>query len=282
MKFFYFFGYQLVVIRGAGDIVSGVALRLYYAGFKVIMLEVEKSIVIRCIVAFVQVVFDGEMTVEGVIVRLVISFAEAMKFIERGFIFVMVDFVCLLFDELKSFCVVDVILAKQNLGTRVDMVLVIIAFGSGFIVGKDCYAVIEINRGYWFGQVIYFGCAQENIGVFGNIMGYIIRRVIRVFVVGIMRFNVKLGDLVKEGDVIVWIGEYEIKVSLTGMVRGLLNDGLVVVGGFKIGDIDFRGEIVDFISVFDKVRAIGGGVFEALMMLMYQGVKAIKEVLEVV
>lgn len=174
MKFFYFFGYQLVVICGVGDIVSGVVLCLYYVGFKVIMLEVEKLIVICCIVVFVQVVFDGEMMVEGVIVCLVISFVEVMKFIECGFIFVMVDFVCLLFDELKLFCVVDVILVKQNLGMWVDMVLVIIVFGLGFIVGKDCYVVIEINCGYWFGQVIYFGCVQENIGVSGNIMGYII------------------------------------------------------------------------------------------------------------
>lgn len=93
--------------------------------------------------------------------------------------------------------------------------------------------------------------------------------------------NVKLGDLVKEGDVIARIGEHEIKAPLTGMVRGLLNDGLAVVGGFKIGDIDPRGETADFTSVSDKARAIGGGVLEALMMLMHQGVKATKEVLEV-
>ncbi|MFS6971882.1 hypothetical protein ABMZ15_21350, partial [Escherichia coli] len=81
--------------------------------------------------------------------------------------------------------------------------------------------------------------------------------------------------------VIAWIGEHEIKAPLTGMVRGLLNDGLAVVGGFKIGDIDPRGETADFTSVSDKARAIGGGVLEALMMLMHQGVKATKEVLEV-
>lgn len=112
-------------------------------------------------------------------------------------------------------------------------------------------------------------------------MGHTTRRVIRAPAAGIMRSNVKLGDLVKEGDVIAWIGEHEIKAPLTGMVRDLLNDGLAVVGGFKIGDIDPRGETADFTSVSDKARAIGGGVLEALMMLMHQGVKATKEVLEV-
>ena len=239
-------GHQLVVIRGAGDIASGVALRLYHAGFKVIMLEVEKPTVIRCTVAFAQAVFDGEMTVEGVTARLATSSAEAMKLTERGFIPVMVDPACSLLDELKPLCV-----------------------------------VIETNRGHWLGQVIYSGCAQENTGVPGNIMGHTTRRVIRAPAAGIMRSNVKLGDLVKEGDVIAWIGEHEIKAPLTGMVRGLLNDGLAVVGGFKIGDIDPRGETADFTSVSDKARAIGGGVLEALMMLMHQGVKATKEVLEV-
>ncbi|EKB0135664.1 EF2563 family selenium-dependent molybdenum hydroxylase system protein [Escherichia coli] len=274
-------GHQLVVIRGAGDIASGVALRLYHAGFKVIMLEVEKPTVIRCTVAFAQAVFDGEMTVEGVTARLATSSAEAMKLTERGFIPVMADPACSLLDELKPLCVVDAILAKQNLGTRADMAPVTIALGPGFTAGKDCHAVIETNRGHWLGQVIYSGCAQENTGVPGNIMGHTTRRVIRAPAAGIMRSNVKLGDLVKEGDVIAWIGEHEIKAPLTGMVRGLLNDGLAVVGGFKIGDIDPRGETADFTSVSDKARAIGGGVLEALMMLMHQGVKATKEVLEV-
>ncbi|WP_205939932.1 selenium-dependent molybdenum cofactor biosynthesis protein YqeB [Escherichia coli] len=270
-----------LVLIGAGDIASGVALRLYHAGFKVIMLEVEKPTVIRCTVAFAQAVFDGEMTVEGVTARLATSSAEAMKLTERGFIPVMVDPTCSLLDELKPLCVVDAILAKQNLGTRADMAPVTIALGPGFTAGKDCHAVIETNRGHWLGQVIYSGCAQENTGVPGNIMGHTTRRVIRAPAAGIMRSNVKLGDLVKEGDVIAWIGEHEIKAPLTGMVRGLLNDGLAVVGGFKIGDIDPRGETADFTSVSDKARAIGGGVLEALMMLMHQGVKATKEVLEV-
>ncbi|XNM71677.1 hypothetical protein ACLK11_16510 [Escherichia coli] len=74
--------------------------------------------------------------------------------------------------------------------------------------------------------MIYSGCAQENTGVRAMLLGHTTRRVIRAPAAGIMRSNVKLGDLVKEGDVIAWIGEHEIKAPLTGMVRGLLNDGL--------------------------------------------------------
>jgi len=54
-----------------------------------------------------------------------------------------------------------------------------------------------------------------------------------------------------------------------------------VSGGFKIGDIDPRGAAADYTSVSDKARAIGGGVLEAAMTLMHQGVKSTKEVLTV-
>lgn len=274
-------GHQRVVVRGAGDIASGVALRLFHAGFKVFMLEVEKPTVIRRSVAFAQAAFDGEMVVEGVTARLASTTAEAIALAERGIIPILVDPFCSSLEALKPVCVVDAILAKQNLGTHIEMAPVTIALGPGFRAGEDCRAVIETNRGHWLGQVIYSGCAQENTGVPGNIMGHTARRVIRAPAAGIMRANVKLGDLVEEGDVVAWIGESEIKAPLSGMVRGLLSDGLAVVGGFKIGDIDPRGETADFTSVSDKARAIGGGVLEALMMLMHQGVKSTNEVLEV-
>ncbi|MFP1591995.1 hypothetical protein ACLB1M_22320 [Escherichia coli] len=133
---------------------------------------------IRCTVAFAQAVFDGEMTVEGVTARLATSSAEAMKLTERGFIPVMVDPACSLLDELKPLCVVDAILAI--IWNAADMAPVTIALGPGFTAGKDRHAVIETNRGHWLGQVIYSGCAQENTGVPGNIMGHTTRRVIRV------------------------------------------------------------------------------------------------------
>ena len=190
----------------------------------------------------------------------------------------MVDPACSLLDELKPLCVVDAILAKQNLGTRADMAPVTIALGPGFIAGKDCHAVIETNRGHWLrsGDLLWL-CAGEYRCSWQYYGGHTTRRVIRAPAAGIMRSNVKLGDLVKEGDVIAWIGEHEIKAPLTGMVRGLLNDGLAVVGGLKLVISILVGETADFTSVSDKARAIGGGVLEALMMLMHQGVKATKK-----
>lgn len=256
-----------VAIRGAGDIATGVALRLWHAGFKVFMLEVEKPTVIRRTVAFAQAVFSGESTVEGVTARLAHSVSEALDIAESGAIPVLVDPLCESLRELQPGCVVDAILAKENLGTHCGLAPSVIALGPGFRAGSDCHAVIETNRGHWLGQVIYDGCAQENTGVPGNIMGHTAKRVIRAPCAGVMRSRVKLGDIVSEGEVIATVGETPILAPLSGMVRGLLNDGLVVDIGFKISDIDPRGEKADYTSVSDKARAIGGGVLEALMTL---------------
>ena len=272
---------MLVVIRGAGDLATGIALRLHRAGYQIVMTDLPAPTSIRRTGCFSEAIRLGEMTVEDISARKAETPEEALTLAQSGVVAVLADPAGACIPALRPGAVVDAILAKQNLGTRADMAPVTIALGPGFTAGKDCHAVIETNRGHWLGQVIYSGCAQENTGVPGNIMGHTTRRVIRAPAAGIMRSNVKLGDLVKEGDVIAWIGEHEIKAPLTGMVRGLLNDGLAVVGGFKIGDIDPRGETADFTSVSDKARAIGGGVLEALMMLMHQGVKATKEVLEV-
>lgn len=273
--------HERVVIRGAGDIATGVALRLFHAGFKVIMLEVAKPTVIRRSVAFAQAVFDGEMVVEGVTARHVASVNEAIRLADNGMIPLLVDPCGALISELQPGCVVDAILAKQNTGTHCAMAAVVIALGPGFSAGKDCHGVIETQRGHWLGQVIYQGSAQRNTGIPGDIMGHTSDRVIRAPGAGMMRAGVPLGSLVNEGDIIAYVGDAAITAPLSGMVRGLLHDGLMVKEGCKIGDIDPRGAQADYRSVSDKARSVGGGVLEAVMTLTRQGVKSVTEVLTV-
>lgn len=258
---------RLVVIRGAGDIATGVALRLWHSGFRVVMLEMAKPTVIRCSVAFAQAMFDGEVTVEGVKARFVADVDDVPAVLQAGVIPVLADEQASLLSVLQPDGVVDAILAKVNKGTHRTMAPVTIALGPGFEAGKDCDAVIETNRGHYLGRVIYQGKAQANTGIPGNIKGETTRRVMRATVAGKIRCCVKLGDVVKEGDTVAWIDETPVIAPLSGMVRGLLNEGLSVTVGFKIGDIDPRGLAADFTTVSDKARAIGGAVLEAMMAL---------------
>ncbi|SPP32111.1 hypothetical protein ARAF_2004 [Arsenophonus endosymbiont of Aleurodicus floccissimus] len=249
---------QRAVIRGAGDIATGVALRLYHVGFHVIMLEVEYPTVIRCTVAFAQAIYAGKMTIEGVTAKHINRLDEADPLLQQGIIPLLIDEDASLLPAFQADGVVDAILAKQNRGTHRAMAPVTIALGPGFEAGKDCNAIIETNRRHNLGRVIYQGSAQANTGVPGNINGYTTQRVVRAPVTAVMRRCVNIGDIVNVGDNIAYIDNTPIKAPLSGMVRGLLNDNLSVTVGFNIGDIDPRGAAVDFTAVSDKARAISG------------------------
>ena len=258
---------KLVLIRGSGDIATGIAIRLFRSGFHIVMLDVAQPTAIRRSVAFAQAVFDGEMTVEGVTARLAPNVREAMGFVSRGEIPVLVDPDAALLSELQPGYLVDAILAKKNLGTTKGMAPVTIALGPGFSAGDDCDAVIETNRGHHLGRVILEGPAQANTGTPGEIAGQGARRVVRAPCAGVMHCHVALGDLVEAGALLAHVGDTPVFATLAGMVRGLLTDGLDVPEQFKIGDIDPRGATADYLTVSDKARAIGGGVLEAMLYL---------------
>ena len=71
-----------MVIRGAGDLATGVALRLYHSGFEVVMLDVCKPTVIRCTVSFAQALYDGESCVEGVCARYAHDIDEVNRYLK--------------------------------------------------------------------------------------------------------------------------------------------------------------------------------------------------------
>ena len=258
---------ELVVIRGAGDIASGVAIRLLRCGLRIVMLEIAQPTAIRRSVAFAQAVFDGSAEVEGLKARLVATAQQALDVTLLGEIALLVDPQAASLDALGPSYLVDAILAKKNLGTHKNMAPVTIALGPGFAAGSDCDAVIETNRGHRLGRVILSGVTEPNTGIPGEIAGKSDLRVVRAPCAGVFRSLVALGDLVTSGAPLAWVGDTLVIAPLAGMVRGLLHDGLQVTERFKIGDIDPRGEKADHLSASDKALAIGGGVLEAMLRL---------------
>ncbi|MCR5760920.1 MAG: EF2563 family selenium-dependent molybdenum hydroxylase system protein [Sphaerochaetaceae bacterium] len=253
-----------VVIRGAGDLATGVAIRLFRCGFPVIMLEIEKPTVIRRTVSFAQAVFDGETEVEGV--RGVLTEAKwALSEACNGSVAVVCDPDATAIETIKPAVVVDAILAKKNLGTTKDMADFVVALGPGFTAGVDCHAVVETKRGHNLGRVIYSGSAEPNTGVPGIIGGYGIERVMKSPAEGIFRSVARIGDIVAPDAVIAYVGETPVVTTIGGKVRGMLMDGLRVPVGFKVADVDPRGKETDHTSCSDKAMAIAGGVLEAVL-----------------
>jgi xanthine dehydrogenase accessory factor len=259
-----------VVIRGSGDIATGIAVRLYNCGYQVIMTDITLPTMIRCSVSFGQCLYGDSTTVEGITAIKATTLEDVADILAKQQIPVIIDADLSITKALNANYLVDAILAKCNLGTQKTMAPITIALGPGFEAGKDCHALIETSRGHYLGRVIYAGCTLPNSGIPGNIAGYTYERVVRSPCAGQVQRLSKIGDIVKQGDIIAKVDSMPVYAPLSGMVRGLINDGLSVENDFKIADIDPRGEKADYTTVSDKARAIGGSVLEAMLHLALQ------------
>lgn len=258
---------MLALIRGAGDLASGIALRLWHSGMAVVMTEIERPTAIRRTVAFAEAVTNGSWTVEDVTARRASDGAEARRLLEEGILPVLVDPLCTCREELRPDVVVDAILAKRNLGTRITDALVVIGVGPGFTAGEDCHAVVETMRGHTLGRAIYHGMAQANTNIPGLIGGFAGERVLRAPADGVFRGIRQIGDRVEAGDTVGYVAGEPMVCTVGGVIRGLLADGVAVRKGMKSGDVDPRGEAAYCRTCSDKALAVGGGVLEAILRL---------------
>ena len=256
---------MLVLIKGAGDLATGVAYRLYRAGCRVVMTDIEQPTAVRRTVAFCQCIYDGAATVEGVTSRRVETVEEVRACLERGEIPVRVDPEAAIRTQMPFDAQVDAIFAKHNVNTRMDDAPIVLALGPGFTAGVDCHGVIETKRGHYLGRLILEGAAIPNTGVPGDVGGYTTQRIIRAGRDGIFRPVAHIGDTVSEGDVVATVDGEPVYALMPGTVRGMLPDGLRVKRGMKSGDIDPRCEYDHCFTISDKARAIGGGVLEGLL-----------------
>ena len=290
----------LVIVRGAGDISTGTIHRLFRAGFELLVLEAEKPSAIRRKVAFSEAVYDGRATVEGALAVRIGSAEEAARCRADGHIPLIVDPEGDSIALLKPDVVVDAILAKRNLGTRMDMAPLTIGLGPGFEAGRDVHFVIETMRGHDLGRIISKGSAAPNTGIPGTVGGYGRERVIRAPGAGIFRDGKDIGSFVRAGEVIGRIEvpgsatgavgttgaevpgsgmgavgttgaevpgsgmeTVEVRTVLTGVLRGIIRDGYPVTEGFKLADVDpRREEQKNCFTISDKARCIAGSVLE--------------------
>jgi len=266
-------GEIVVLIRGAGDLASGVAYRLHRAGMRVVMTEVPQPTAIRRAVAFAEAVYEGQQTVEGITARLVEGVEGIEAAWQKGEIPVLVDPEARIREELHPDVLVDAIMAKRNTGTRITDAPIVIALGPGFTAGVDCHAVIETNRGHFLGRVILEGSAEPNTGVPGEVGGQTAKRVLRAPTDGVFHALRRIGDFVEEGEVVAQVDGEPVRSRLKGVLRGILHDGLQVRKGMKVGDVDPRGEREHCFTISDKALAIGGGVLEAILYLRRSGTR---------
>ena len=255
----------LVLIRGGGDLASGAALRLFRAGFKVIITEVSQPLAVRRRVSFAQAVFSEKCTVEDVNAVLVNHLDQIQEVHNRNMIPVLVDPEGLCIQQIKPDVLVDGRMLKSTPEIPYPAAPCVIGLGPGFVAGLNCHAVVETIRGPFLGRVYWQGSVEQDTGVPESVTLYKNERVLRAPCSGKIHNLVDIGDVVEGNQVVSLVGAQPISAGFTGIVRGLVYEGLTVQTGMKIGDIDPRLDTRLCVLVSDKALAVGGGVLEAVL-----------------
>ena len=258
---------MLVLIRGAGDLASGIALRLWHSGFQIVMTEIPRPTTIRRTVAFSDAVRSGSASVEDVTARHAETAEQARQLLASGILPVLIDPEAVCRNALHPNVLVDAILAKRNLGTAITDAPIVIGVGPGFCAGLDCHAVVETMRGHTLGRVYYKGSTLPNTNIPGLIGGFAGERILRAPAAGVFTALHKIGDLVEAGETVGTVNGLPMICTISGVLRGLLADGTRTYSGMKAGDVDPRGKAEYCQTVSDKALAVAGGVLEAILHL---------------
>ncbi len=253
------------MIRGGGDLATGVAARLHRSGFGVIVTEIEKPKAVRRLVALAEAVFTRTVQVEDLVCHLVDDPPQALEVLDLGQIPLLIDPDASTLFSFNPTAVVDGRMLKRPPELGKEVASIVIGLGPGFQAGVNCHAVIETKRGHYLGRVIWEGIAEPDTGVPESVGGYDANRVLRAPANGYVDAQVELGSLVKSEDVIAEVDGSNLIAPFNGALRGLTHGSVEVKKGEKIGDLDPRSDPRYCSAISDKALAIGGGVLEALL-----------------
>jgi xanthine dehydrogenase accessory factor len=259
---------SFVLIRGGGDLASGVALRLHQSGFPVMITELPKPLAVRRRVCFASAVYAGTIRVEDCLAWRVDDPIETPQLIDtiaaKGGIPVLVDPDGEAIKEFRPKVVVDGRMLNRHLVRQADAAQMLIGLGPGFVAAENCYAVIETNRGNSMGTVIWEGAAQPDNSMPEKIAGHQEVRVLRAPIDGQVKTYLKIGDHLVTGQTIAEVDGHFITAGLSGVLFGLIYPGLTVKSGTRIGAIDPRDDESLCVQITDKSRAVAEGVLEAI------------------
>lgn len=263
---------MITIIRGGGDLASGVAIRLHRAGIKIIVAELPNPLTVRRTVSFSEAVYAGETEVEGVRARCVANLSTALDVILAGQIAVMVDPNLQILQHLhrniagvELAALIDGRMAKRPPDIGLQAAPLVIGLGPGFVAGENCHAVVETNRGHNLGRVFWHGSAEPDTGIPESVSFRRSERVLRAPVDGTLLAHAHIGDHLEPGQLIAEIAGVPILAPFKGVLRGLVHPGNQVVKHMKVGDVDPRDDPTYCTLISDKALAVGGGVLEAIL-----------------
>ncbi len=255
----------IVLLRGGGDLATGVAARLWRCGFGIVVTEIEKPLAVRRLVSLAEAVYAGTVQVEDLRAVLADDPEAARELLRTGWIPVLVDPDAASRTAIPPVALVDARMTKASPELGLDSAPLVVGLGPGFRAGSDCHAVVETNRGHRMGRVLWEGSAEMDTGLPDPMAGQDVQRVLRAPAAGVFEPLVEIGSLVKRGSELARVNGASILAPFDGALRGLLHWGVEVPVGLKVGDLDPRNDPSLCSLISDKSLAIGGGVLEALL-----------------
>jgi len=256
----------VVLIRGGGEVASAAAHKLARSHFKVCLTEIAQPLAVSRVVAFSEAIYDGEKEIEGVVAKRVTSVEEIASSWRENKIPILVDTEARIIDRLNPDVLIDAIMAKKNLGTKITDAPLVIGLGPGFQAGKDVHIVVETNNSENLGKVILDGEAENDTGVPLVMGGLSFERVVHSSEDGLFLASKQIGDTVLAGETVASVAGYAVKVKIDGVLRALLRSNIKVRKGTKLAEVDPSGCKEVCYSIRPKMRAIAGGVLEAIMI----------------
>ena len=254
-----------LILRGGGDLASGVALRCFRAGLRPLITELPQPLAVRRTVCFAEAIYAGSVQVEEVIGRRVNTPDEIRAAWQANEIPVLDDPACEIRHQFPPTILIDARMTKQPPDLGREAAELVIGLGPGFSAGDHCHAVIETNRGHFMGRVIWDGPAQTDTGIPEGVAQQQADRVLRAPSDGILFAYAEIGDILENGQAIAQVGEVPLIAPFRGLLRGLIHPGIPVRAGMKIGDLDPRCDPRHALFVSEKSLAIGGGILEAIL-----------------
>lgn len=260
-----------ILVRGGGDLASGVIARVYRAGWQVLVTELPKPLSVRRTVSFSQAVYSGEISIEGIVGQYARDFDECQVVFHKKHVAVMVDPSAACIANYQPDIIIDGRMLKHQSHQSFMSADLFIGLGPGFTAGQDCHAVIETKRGPKLGRVIWRGTADPDSGIPESVNNYRVERVIRAPCDGTVHLHQDIGKIVNAGDVIALVGSMPVVAQFRGVLRGLIQDEIEAYTGMKIGDLDPRCDLELCSLISDKALAVGGGVLEAILTFNHKG-----------
>jgi xanthine dehydrogenase accessory factor len=262
-----------LIIRGGGDLASGVALRCWRAGLQPIITEIPQPLAVRRTVSFAEAMYTGLVKVEEASARRANILDEVQAILQAHEIPVLCDPSCDIRHKFPPVVLIDARMRKQSPEIGREAALLVIGLGPGFHAGENCHAVIETNRGHFLGRVIWDGVAQPDTGIPEGVAAsesvlqvlHQAERVLRAPSAGILNAYAEIGTIIEAGQPVAQVGSATLHAPFRGLLRGIMHAGVFVQAGIKIGDLDPRCDPRYALYVSEKALAIGGGVLEAIL-----------------